>query len=202
MCFFSGLTVPVSELISHFRLEQSASVFHYEPSAEWNAFSFPQTPVITNRDPGRLQLFRWGLLPCWANENSFAKFTLNAKWESLSEKPSFRPYLNQRCLIPANVFYEWQWLDSKGKQKKKYRIQVRDESVYAYAGLWNRWIDPESGHPLHTYTIITQQANELMSVIHNSKQRMPLILRPENESRWLRGETLLPNEVQLVAEVV
>ncbi|MDD4640521.1 MAG: SOS response-associated peptidase family protein, partial [Bacteroidales bacterium] len=63
-------------------------------------------------------------------------------------------------------------------------------------------IDPESGHPLHTYTIITQQANELMSVIHNSKQRMPLILRPENENRWLRGETLLPNEVQLVAEVV
>ena len=202
MCFFSGLTLPLSELKSRFQVEIAPNT-DLRLRDEWNAFTFPHTPVITHTESKRLQSYQWGLLPSWAKETDFARFTLNAKWETLSQKPSFRPYLQQRCLVLANVFYEWQWLDEKGKNKQKYSIRINDAAeAFAYAGLWNRWINPYNNTPINTYTIITQPANGIMSEIHNSKKRMPMILRPENESRWLSGMDLLQNEVELIATPV
>ncbi len=157
----------------------------------FNAFTFPVTPVITNEKAEAIQGFSWGLIPPWTKDINIQKSTLNARLETLDQKPSFKPSISKRCLVLTDGFYEWKWLDAKGKSKQKYLLTLPDEEAFAFAGLWNTWTNGNTGEPLSTYTIITTAANELMSEIHNSKKRMPVILSSEAEKDWLTGGPLV-----------
>jgi putative SOS response-associated peptidase YedK len=158
--------------------------FHVDVEHEWlrqifNAAPMMILPVITSEEPQRLNFFRWGLVPFWAKDPSIGNKMINAKAETLAEKPSFKNALkSRRCLIPANGFYEWK---REGNKKLPYRICRKDEELFAFAGLWEKWRDP-AGETLQTFTIITTQPNEIIAEIHD---RMPAILDPELERHWL-----------------
>ena len=106
-------------------------------------------------------------------------------------------------MVIDNGFYEWQWLDSKGKNKIKYEIGIGNDDLFAFAGLYSQWINNSTGEIKDTYTIVTTQVNELMAEIHNTKKRMPIILKPQDENKWLNhnpiNEFAFPYEVNLVA---
>lgn len=162
------------------------SVADSTPMEICKAFDFPKTPIITNEKPRDIQMYNWGLIP----ENSFnldiRNYTLNARIETLDEKKSFKNYTQNRCLIIADGFYEWQWRNKSGSKKQKYLITLPDEGLFAFAGLHATWRSNE-GRLFQTYTMVTTQANDLMCEIHNTKQRMPVILREDDEDAWLNG---------------
>jgi len=191
MCYYTKLTALADKLERRFNAEFVSREL-YLPGIQFNGFSFPQTPVITNREKRRIQLFNWGLLPFWAKDTSIRKNTLNARIETLAEKPSFRSSIDKRCLVLVDGFYEWQWLDELGKKKQKYLITMPDDEPFALGGLWSVWTDKQSGDELSTYTILTTEANELMSEIHNTKKRMPMVLTPDEEHLWLGNEEVSP----------
>lgn len=197
MCFHSKQSKSAPELKDRFKATFEQEKF-FQP-AIYNGFQFPKTPVITHAEPEKIQLYHWGLIPFWANDDSIRKNTLNAKMETISEKPSFRNITNNRCLILADGFYEWQWLDEKGKHKQKYELTLPDKEAFAYAGLWSKWLDKTSGELIYTYTILTTAANELMSRIHNTQKRMPVIVSPNVEQPWLQGHELIMQNDKLIA---
>ncbi|MGB5035813.1 MAG: SOS response-associated peptidase [Blastocatellia bacterium] len=128
-------------------------------------------------------MYRWGLIPFWAKDASIGSKLINARSETVAEKPSFRQALaKRRCLIPADGFYEWQ--KGPGGKTPMY-IRYRDGRLFAFAGLWETW-RPEEGTPVSTCTVLTTEPNALMGPIHN---RMPVILDPKDEAAWLDPET-------------
>ena len=128
-------------------------------------------------------MMRWGLVPFWAKEPSIGYKMINAKSETLTEKPSFRkPFKEKRCLVLADGFYEWEKTDKKNKVP--YRFVLKNRQPFAFAGLWDVWKTPE-GDTLLSFTIITTRANELMERIHD---RMPVILNEKDEAKWLDPE--------------
>mgnify|MGYP001071343727 CR=1 FL=1 len=189
MCYHFKQTKTVAEIERRFN-----AVFknpeRYEPQI-YNAFSHPACAVITGGNSDTVQLFNWGLIPHWAKDTQIAKYTLNARIETLDKKPAFRSSLKNRCLIPATGFYEWQHLDAKGKQKQKFEMGIGADQLFAFAGLWSEHTDRETGEIRQTFTIITTAANTLMSKIHNTKKRMPIILSPDNEQVWLNGDVCI-----------
>lgn len=133
-------------------------------------------PDTTTR---KLVMLRWGLIPSWAKDPKIGNQCINAKAETVAEKPSFRSaFKKRRCLVVATGFYEWQ---VQGRTKQPMWIGLRNNRPFAYAGLWERWT-PAEGEPLETCTIITTEPNELMQSIHN---RMPAILAPASYDQWL-----------------
>lgn len=148
-----------------------------------SAFSYPRLPVISNDDPSKIELFAWGLIPFWVkDEDSALKIreqTLNAKGETVTVKPSFRHSIKvKRCLVLADGFYEWQHVK---KQTFPYYIHLKDNQLFSFAGIWDAWTNKETKETLKTFSIITTQANPLLSVIHNTKKRMPVILLPADK---------------------
>jgi putative SOS response-associated peptidase YedK len=143
MCFHSKQSKSAQELKNRFKATFENEAL-FQP-AIYNGFQFPQTPVITNKQPNTIQLFNWGLIPFWAKDDSIKKNTLNARIETIHEKPSFKNSINNRCLILADGFYEWQWIDDKGKQKQKYLITLSKDELFAFAGLWSEWTDKQTG---------------------------------------------------------
>ena len=143
----------------------------------------PSQTVVTVRstDAAREARFlRWGLIPSWASNPKIAYQLSNARSETVSQKPSFRSAFKQRrCLIPASAYYEW--VSGNGKSKQPYCIRPRDGGLFAFAGLWERWNDPQ-GQPVETCTIVTTEANELMRPLHD---RMPVVLDMAGEDVWL-----------------
>lgn len=141
----------------------------------------PSQPVAgILRDPHlRLDFFTWGLVPSWSKDPAFGMRMINARAETLSEKPSFKGLLrSNRCLIPADGFYEWK---NAGGRKQPYYIRLKSKAPFGFAGLWSHWCGPD-GSEIRSCTIITTQPNELMASIH---QRMPVILRDEAVEEWL-----------------
>ena len=204
MCFYSRQTKKAVELINRYNA-RIVNELQFEMANEYNGFAFPKTPVITNQDNTLIDHLQWGLIPFWAKDNMIRQYTLNARIETLSEKPSFRDSVKNRCLVIADGFYEWQWLDEKGKNKQKYLITLPSEELFSFAGLWSNWVNKETGEIVKSYTIVTTKANELMSEIHNSKKRMPVILSRENENEWISGEAVLDfayPEIDLVAKAI
>jgi len=204
MCFYSRQTKKAIELINRYNA-RIVNELQLEMATEYNGFTFPKTPVITNKDKSVIDHLQWGLIPIWAKDETIQQNTLNAKIETLGEKPSFKDNVKNRCLVIADGFYEWQWLDAKGKQKQKYLITLPGEVLFSFAGLWSRWMNPETGEIVKSYTIITTEANPLMCEIHNSKKRMPVVLTKENEYDWLNGHTVhdfAHPEVELVAQAI
>lgn len=173
-----------------------------------SSFDFPNLPVITNEQPQHIQLFSWGLIPFWVKDKKSAEEirlkTMNARAESIFEKPSFRHAAEQKhCLVLADGFFEWQEYEGKNYP---YYIQLKNHEPFAMAGLWDTWKDPQTSEILQTYTVITTKANPLMEQIHNKKKRMPVILQKDHERDWINSsldkqaaETLLvPYDEQLM----
>jgi putative SOS response-associated peptidase YedK len=159
-----------------------------EPIEKSSGFAFPLVPVITNKETDSIQLFQWGLIPHWAKDMEIRKNTLNARIETIDEKPSFRSYTKNRCLVLIDGFYEYQWQDPKGKEKKRFLMTMPDGEPFALGGLFSHWTDKTGGDMLSTFTILTMDANEQMAEIHNTKKRMPLVLTKDNEMDWLEGK--------------
>ena len=189
MCFHSKQTKSAIEVENRFNAKiEDISLF--QSSNLINAFEFPKTPVITNKNKTIIEHYQWGLIPYWAKNDEIKKFTLNAKIETLTEKPSFKKSVNKRCLVISDGFYEWQWLDSKGKIKQKYEITLPKNELFTFGGIYSEWLDKTTGEIINSYSIVTTQANKLMSKIHNTKKRMPVILTKENEYNWLNNSDL------------
>jgi putative SOS response-associated peptidase YedK len=132
------------------------------------------------REPVReLSLMRWGLIPSWAKDSSVAASMINARSETASAKPAFRDALKfRRCLIPADAFYEWSRM---GKAKQPYCFEINEGTLFAFAGIWDRWKD-EGGKWLETCSILTTTPNAVTSAVHD---RMPVILDPDSYDLWL-----------------
>ena len=185
MCYYVDQKASLLAARTRFNTEIKEYDSYYEGTFV-NGFSHPNMPIITNESPNVITTdHSWGLIPSWAKDESFRKNTLNARIETVEEKPSFKNVINNRCLIIATSFYEWRWLDEKGKNKERYQIYSQEQEVFAFAGLYSSWTNPVSGELIKTYTMITTQANELMEYIHNHKKRMPLIIKREDEKAWL-----------------
>ncbi len=146
-------------------------------------------PVVVRNSPNRVALMRWGLIPSWAKDASGAGRMINARAETVAEKPSYRTALrSRRCLVPANGFFEWRRV---GTSRTPYYIHMKDESLFAFAGLYDTWRDA-NGVAMMTYTIITTEPNALVAPIHD---RMPAILHREDEDRWLDPDITDPGAV-------
>lgn len=133
-----------------------------------------------------LVMLRWGLVPSWVKDPAIGARLINARAETIAEKPSFRAaFKTRRCLIPADGFYEWR---RAGGAKQPYRITMANGSPFAFAGLWERWTAGEEA--LETVTIITTGANKLLAAIHD---RMPVIIDPADQAAWLEArDTAIP----------
>ena len=186
MCFHSKQSKDAQTLENRFKAKVKKNILFQ--SDYFNGFTYPKTPIISNINPTEIDNYNWGLIPSWAKDKSIQQFTLNAKIETLNEKPSFKNNIKNRCLVIVDGYFEWQWLDPKGKNKQKYLITLTSEEPFAFAGIWSEWIDINTGELIKTYSIITTEANDLMAEIHNNKKRMPIILNNDNELLWLNGE--------------
>lgn len=186
MCYFINNKLSKNSLEKTFEVKAD-----FEPQdisgTFTNGFAHPNCAIITDERPQEAVLGNWGLIPFWAKDSAIQNSTLNAKIETLDSKPSFRHSLHRRCLIPVNSFYEWQWLDAKGKNKERYEIQLANGGQpFALGGLYNLWTNPANHQEILTFTIVTTEANNLMAEIHNTKHRMPLILDEGARQLWLK----------------
>ena len=160
----------------------------YQP--RFNIAPGQMNPVVTRYSPNQLERMFWGLIPFFAKDDRAKYHTINARAEGIETKPTYRkPFRLQRCLVPATGFYEW---DKKRKPSQPYYFQLKDESIFAFAGLFDVWRDPRDGTQVRSYTIITTQANELVGQIH---PRMPVILRREDEEEWLNPDITEPERL-------
>ncbi|GGF72674.1 putative SOS response-associated peptidase YoqW [Paenibacillus albidus] len=177
MCGRYTITVTMEELMIRY-LTDDATITHYSPN--YNAAPMQYIPAVIGSSTGnRLGELRWGLVPSWAKDDKIGSKMINARAETVAEKPAFKRLLSsRRCLIPSTGFYEWK---KEGTHKQPMRILMKDDSIFSLAGLYDTWTDPD-GNKLSTSTIITTEPNSLMADIHN---RMPVILRPEDEADWL-----------------
>jgi putative SOS response-associated peptidase YedK len=147
--------------------------------ARYNCSPTQDLAVISNADPLQLSLYRWGLIPSWAKDPAIGNRMINARAETITEKPSFRSsFRSRRCLVLSDGFYEWK---RNGKDKIPHRILMNDESPFAMAGIWDRWTS-EDGEIVNSFAILTTTPNELMAEIHD---RMPVILPRQEEKTWL-----------------
>lgn len=138
----------------------------------------------------QLQLLRWGLIPSWAKDPAIGSRMINARAETVSEKPSFRgAFRHRRCLVVADGFYEWQRQERK---KQPFYFRLQDGQPFAFAGLWERWQDP-AGETVESCTILTTEANELMRPIHD---RMPVIVDAKDYDLWLDPAVQKPEPLQ------
>jgi putative SOS response-associated peptidase YedK len=185
MCFFTQQIALFDEIETRF----SANVDNREKfvnSDFINGFSYPNLPVIIDNTPNIISTnYNWGLIPSWAKDNEIRKNTLNARIETVEEKPSFKNSINDRCLVIVTGYFEWHWNDSKGKEKEKYIINSQEEEIFCLAGLYSNWENKATGELLHTYTILTTEADKTMQYVHNHKKRMPVMLKKIDEKKWL-----------------
>lgn len=150
------------------------------PRARFNIAPTQEAPaVVFSEGRPRGRSLRWGLVPSWARDPSVGNRMINARSETVAEKPSFRgPFRRSRCLIPADGFFEWR---KEAEGKVPFWIHMEDGSVFTMAGLWDRW-ERKGEEPLETFTILTTEANDLLRPLH---ERMPVIVTPEARDRWL-----------------
>lgn len=173
MCGRFSLTSDEQQLNLFFEL--SGGTAPYIP--RYNGAPTQMLPVITNKETSKLQYFRWGLIPYWAKEINRIPL-INAKSETIETKPSFKSiFKNKRCLVPADGFYEW----VHNGRKLPYRFTLKNESLFAFAGVWDSWKD-QNNECIYSFAILTTKANEVVSPVHD---RMPVILEKEQFKEWL-----------------
>jgi putative SOS response-associated peptidase YedK len=211
MCYHASVAATFEQLSNHYQkpfLGEFPSFFSPTNIVgyHFNGFNFPLLPIISQENPNSFSFANWGLIPSWIKSKEEAESiklnTLNAKLETLLEKPSFKQaVVSQRCLIPLTGFFEWQQINSKEKQP--YFIQLQNSRFFSVAGLSENWINPENQQTVRTFSIVTTEANGLMSEIHNTKKRMPFILSNEAEQLWLNqtiNASEILNEINLIEE--
>jgi putative SOS response-associated peptidase YedK len=182
MCGRYALTADPQAIQAEFNLKSMPAEF----APRYNIAPTQPVAVITNDDPETLTFHRWGLIPSWAKDMSGASRMINARAETIDEKPSFRTALKRRrCIIPADGFFEWQHQD---KLKIPMFIHLKGQPVFGLAGLWEIWQSPE-GEEIRSCTIITTEANTFAKNFH---ERMPVILNREDYSTWLTPGEMTP----------
>lgn len=182
MCGRYALYGPVSRM----RRELDALTEGFEFSARYNAAPMQFMPVLRQRPDGErvIHLLRWGLVPSWSKDDGIAARLINARAETVANKPSFRAaFRRRRCIVPANGFYEWQRLPDR---KQPFYIHPAHGEFFAFAALWERWQPPQDGEAIDTYTILTTAANAAIQPLHD---RMPVILAPDDFAPWLAQDT-------------
>lgn len=185
MCGRYTQTSSWSELVHLYRIIEGATPLNLRP--RYN-IAPTQDVIVVRSAPdsgGRaLTRMRWGLVPHWARDIAIGAPLINARAETVAEKPSFRDaYRRRRCLIPADGFYEWQ--KRPGGVKQPYRITLRHQQSFAFAGLWECWEKAFDGMPVQSCAIITTEANDSLRPIHG---RMPVILNTANHDAWLDAD--------------
>jgi len=201
MCFTVNVNIVREELEERYGADL---IDHdkYRPSYYYHAYSLPLMPVVCSEDPALLRLFRWGLIPSWVEDeneaNEIMVKTFNARSETIDTKPAFREsFISRRCLVPVRGFFEWQHI---GGRKIPWYISLRDEDIFSLAGIWDSW-KMKGGISLNTFSVVTTRANELMSEIHNTRKRMPVILPVAAEKLWLKGELEKNSAAELMEPV-
>lgn len=197
MCYYSSIKSNTKDMVREFDAIFPDSEL-FKPAYSASAFAFPKMPVISSDTPKEISLFQWGLIPFWVKNidqaNSIRQRTLNARSETISEKPAFRQAIrSKRCLVIVDGFYEWRHIERK---KYPYYITLKSRTIFTLAGIWDTWSNPDSNEKLDTFSVVTTEANELMAKVHNSRKRMPLILPKEKEKTWLdpkQNETQIKN---------
>lgn len=187
MCGRYSLSVQAEKIAEYFAVKDVPQV-----PARYNIAPTQQvaTVSLTDGQPHRqFQWMRWGLIPSWAKDIKIGARLINARAETVTEKPAFRTaFKRKRCLVIADGFYEWQKV---GKQKQPYYFQMKDGSPFAFAGLWDSWQPPE-GETIISCTLLTTAANEVLQPVHD---RMPVILQPEAYTQWLDPQNKNPEEL-------
>jgi putative SOS response-associated peptidase YedK len=175
MCGRFVSNIPADELKKIFNLIETSQL---EP--RFNVAPTQLSAVVRNLgEHNRLELLKWGLVPGWSKDLSFGSHLINARSESVAEKPAFRHAIKyRRCIVPTSGFYEWSHTDNK---KQPYYIQMADKTPMCLAGLWESWKAPD-GNNLETFTILTTAANKIVAPLHD---RMPVILHPDMFNLWL-----------------
>jgi len=187
MCGRYGFSVKDAREIT-LRFETINTLDDFVP--RWNIAPGQMNPVITKHSPNQVRRMFWGLIPSWAKDTKMKFSTINARVEGIENKPVYRkPLRMTRCLIPATFFYEW---DKEQKPSQPYVFKLKNDELFAFAGLYDIWKDPKDGKELHSYTIITTQANEVVGKVH---QRMPVILKREDEEEWLNPDITEPEKL-------
>ena len=188
-------------MCGRFTLTQSAEalaeVFHVQQrldlEAQYNIAPTQNVVILlhnTETNKREFHKFRWGLIPSWAKDPTISTKLINARAETIAEKPSFRSAFKQRrCLVVADGFYEWQRHQGK---KQPFYFQLRDEQPFGFAGLWENWTNPD-GEEISSCTIVTTAANELLQPIHD---RMPVIVSPQDYDLWLDPQQQKPQALQ------
>jgi putative SOS response-associated peptidase YedK len=181
MCGRFTQAAPWEKVKKEFAVKGAADGGLFKP--RYNIAPMQIVPVVRAAPEGERTLsgLKWGLVPSWAKDAEIGNKMINARAETLTEKPSFREaFRGRRCLIPASGFYEWAKTERGAKQPFYFYLKERD--VFAFAGLWEEWVDRETGELLETFTIITTRANEVLKPVHD---RMPVIVKAENYEEWL-----------------
>jgi putative SOS response-associated peptidase YedK len=174
---------PTTKLFERFKIDNRLDGL----TARYNIAPSQDVPVIIRQSPNRIVMMRWGLIPHWAKDESIGSKMINARAETITEKPSFKRLLpSKRCIVPASGYYEWQKTEGNGKQP--FYIHDADDAYLPFAGLYTTWKNPE-GQEIHSFTIITTSPTVNLQAIHD---RMPVILEPDAEDVWLNPDVTDP----------
>ncbi|TVR68505.1 MAG: SOS response-associated peptidase [Marinilabiliales bacterium] len=194
MCYHYSIARTATEIAARYGIEPAPVPINPEPVYyHVNGFNHNPLPVVYKDVDGghlKLEFMRWGLVPGWVKgEDQAMKMrsaTLNARAETVADKPSFRAAFRYRpCLVPATGYFEW--MHHKGK-KYPFFIHLPGRELFSFAGVWEEWINEQSGEILRSYSIITCDANPLAARIHNTKKRMPAILSENSAGVWLETD--------------
>jgi len=191
MCGRYTLAVEMDELAERFDCPMVEPVM----KPRYNVAPSQVMPVVVVSIAGQrqLRLMQWGLVPFWSKDRSIGNKLINARLETIEEKPAFKAaYRRRRCLVPATGYYEWQ---KQGNRKQPFYIHMPDQKLFAFAGLWDEWAEP-GGVILHSFTILTTEPVPAIAHLHN---RMPYILPFNQESLWVQGQSPLAVASQLEA---
>jgi putative SOS response-associated peptidase YedK len=161
--------------------------------ARWNVRPGQMNPVITTHSPNQISRMFWGLIPHWAKDKSYGYKTINARAETVATLPTFRaPLRHKRCIIPATGFYEPDKIHFAKPPYPWHYFQLKDQPIFGFAGLYDIWKDKETGKEIYSYTIITTTPNEIVGQVHD---RMPVILKKEDEETWLNPDLTEPAQL-------
>lgn len=190
MCGAYGFSVKdAKEVYDRFDIENTLESF----GPRWNIRPGQMNPVILNRERMEIMPMFWGLLPHWAHDENYKYKTINAKVETIAELSSFRePFRKKRAIIPANFFYEPDKINFTKPPFPWHLFQKKDHSMFGFAGVYDIWKDKNSDKEIYSYTIITTEPNQIVGKVHN---RMPVILRREDEKTWLNPDITEPEQL-------
>ena len=208
MCFYYAIVKTNAKALIENGIIKEEQLKLFPDQQFVKGFDFPLLPVISDEQPQEINMFRWGFVPAHIRSQDKAieflhRFnTLNAKAENLFSSQLFSEAIKkQRCLVLCSGFFEWRHKNPKNKNSEKYPfyVSLKDDGMFVFGGIWEKFTDTDTGEIIHTYAIITTPANELMELVHNSKKRMPLIISPEKALEWLNPDL---NETEIKSFLV